>query len=390
MLSLYRTFVEVTVNLTLTYTLEGKTKTDTVELKLPEMTEFIYDRTSGSEHAYGYFKLNPSAGTFEYSATYEYSSIETNGFMGTYVLDAENKTITLSVSKVRVSDYLITDGWYTESELLNARRKSAKNALDKLKALEELLPENEGAELPSAADLFDTLYSLYELRATVWHEYCEEKETYKSALLEELGVSSLDDVDADPEKKAVLAGYLINQYWKRDILPEFIEIERYEADTITWPQIYARYEVDVDKKAAEDFSLMFVKNTTCDYDIVYHDGDDYQEYVIGALPFIDTKYDASKQWYEQLGDFGGYDEEQNMYTYLRLSYIMCTGSGNFEHYTGSWNDDYTKYTCEGTGEEPVVFTVTDNHNGTVSLAKGADSPVVLNFSCEELIEWPWH
>ena len=333
-----------------------------------------------------FIEFKPSDRTFEYMYESEREITGTenkvhnkNALKGTYVLDAENKTIFVTVTKISSTDIDSNGTWYTLDELISVQAAKIIDIIDAAKACDEEMTVDNFYDFQSAMMAMDgDVLSREEFDAGI------------CAAFELTSVSELDLPENADKKAAILENCEAEFYdFKVEVATELLGMNVVIPEdgplpeiSIDWEEVNAAARAMVAEEMDDEISEVFMTNVPCEYEIDYVDLD-AEDFSVRAAFGLSAKYDSSKPWYMQQGSFGYTDE--TIYTYYTLEKYELQFESNW-YGPLEWNEDYTEATYVSNDDEPVTktFTVTDNHNGTVSLTCDGKT-VELNFRGEHII-----
>ena len=162
----------------------------------------------------------------------------------------------------------------------------------------------------------------------------------------------------------------------------------------SYPEIYSQLNT-----LASDPSVLddeFLTDSPFEFVLDYKTPDAAAEYAVLGWPSITAKYNSALPWYKQYGKYrlSGYFSGEYSY------YLADDDEVEWERTSyndGTWNESYTVYTATVTKKitgddgqqteqtETVVFNLTDNKDGTVTLAKAGSDPVTLSFEGKTLV-----
>ncbi len=205
-----------------------------------------------------------------------------------------------------------------------------------------------------------------------------------------------------PETYAALEAELKNIGMENDVLVEFmndlganpsdsedVQKQKIRAFLPNYLQgFFTLYGVkDIEEYIEYGLATMFISfpnGDVCEY--IYAQADYSSDksqiiYPTGGNIFINTLYNNKASWFNQCGRYAYYDQNGKTYS-LDCRYGMeITWVG--EDVSGSFNDDYTKFTSAVDEEHPnsVEYTITDHKDGTVTVEVGGNSYILEFEGC---------
>ena len=337
-ITVHRDIIDVTAQLSVKLTCEGKEKTKQIPVLVERIPEFVYVDNYGNKTTFAF------DGT---TLTKTYTEYQENNQKFTYTADTNNEIITVSKTHVfKNGDFLDKEKYINALIAENLKAISDVKEAHEHPNLENLrkgVKAFEGKSLKNDDELID---------------YILNKEKIRKHFEGMTETSTKDDFKALSEDKKT-AG--IKNYCEEEIK----EIAAYNniSDALPFYQMLEKVEAAANANVRKEVSKEFFTNIKYKYKVSSES--DKTRYPKGVGFEAEYIYDENRSWYENKS-FGYWD---NIYRSGNDKWELVAGSNT---YYGKFNSDYTEFTYsekkdDGTGQ-------TDSENGKWIFEKPVAAP----------------